>query len=671
MSTGPNPGKPGNSDKSSRAGNAEPSSKPRFLDRQLGGKKIWDWFSLIAVPLAVLAATIWFTAQQSHIADLQHQDDIVETYISDMNGLLHQGLSASTSGDQIRQVAAEETVTTLQRLNAQHNVTVLQFLQNAQLIGPQDAVINLSGADLSHDDLAGADLSGAIMYGTNLTGADLSGATLTGASLSDAILTGADLSGVRLGGAILSSASLSNADLSGGDLSGADLTGADITQTQLDEVRSCTYMILSTGLTCQQSPPIQLTYWYTESGAEKNAILEQIKKFEQQNPGIHINAVQKSFFQARAAFTAAAQDGDAPDVFRSDIGWTTLFASKGYLLNIDPYVSQSDLSDYLNAPLSTASGLGRGLSAPLTYDMYNGHLYGLPQVTDFLALLYNKKELAEAGITGPPSTMADFEADAAEIVQKKVAEYGFETGGTFYYALPFLYACGGGMFDQHNNILVNNAGSVEGLEFLLNLENDHVMRPEGDFGSATGNMKADFMDGTTAMIFDGPYDVKQILTGSSFKDPANLGIAGIPTGAAGQTGSPIGGQSYVISAGTSYPAQAYQFIQFMSSASVQVAIANVNHTLPTRLSGYQDGASSDPYISAFLSIKDTVVARPAIPQDAYLFDVADPSIWAVLAGKQSVNGALNAVADSWDRLGAGHLVPQSTFTPGALPTACG
>src|ERR1017187_10115822 len=193
MSTGPNPGKPGNSDKSSRAGNAEPSSKPRFLDRQLGGKKIWDWFSLIAVPLAVLAATIWFTAQQSHIADLQHQDDIVETYISDMNGLLHQGLSASTSGDQIRQVAAEETVTTLQRLNAQHNVTVLQFLQNAQLIGPQDAVINLSGADLS----------GAIMYGTNLTGADLSGATLTGASLSDAILTGADLSGVRLGGAIL------------------------------------------------------------------------------------------------------------------------------------------------------------------------------------------------------------------------------------------------------------------------------------------------------------------------------------------------------------------------------------------------------------------------------------------------------------------------------------
>jgi uncharacterized protein YjbI with pentapeptide repeats len=285
-----------------------------FLDRQLSGKKVWDWFSLIAVPLAVLGATIWFTTwftgRQSNLADMQHQDDIVETYISDMSNLLHQGLSASTSGAQIRQVEAEETVTTLQRLNAQHNVTVLQFLQNAQLTGPQDAV--LRGADLSRDDLAGADLSGAMMDGTNLTGADLSGAILTGTSLSDAILTGADLSGTRLNGAILSSASLSNTNLSGADLSGADLAGANITKPQLDEARSCTYAILSAGLTCQQNPPIQLTYWYTESGAEQKAILEQVKKFQQQNPRIHINAEYKKFFQARAAFTAAAQDGNAP-----------------------------------------------------------------------------------------------------------------------------------------------------------------------------------------------------------------------------------------------------------------------------------------------------------------------------------------------------------------------
>ena len=658
-----------------KSGNVDKSPKRRLLNRRLGGKEIWDWFSLLAVPVAVLAATIWFTGWQSYRADLQNQDGIVETYIGYMNDLINQGLSASKPGAHIRQVATEETVTTLPRLNAQHNKIVMQFLQNAQLIGTQDAVINLDDADLSHADLAGADLSGVTMYGADLAGASLSGATLTGATLSDAILTDADLSGARLGSAILSSTSLSGANLGGANLAAADLTGAGITQPQLDDVGSCTSAILPTGLTCrplicsfriniipcQHRPPIQLTYWYTESDNEKGVIINLINQFNQQNPGIHVTGVQKPFFQARAAFTAAAQDGNAPDVFRSDIGWTTLFASDGYLLNIDSYVSQSDLnlSDYRSAPLS----------APLGYDMYKGHLYGLPQVTDFLALLYNKNELAKAG---PPHTTADFETDAKEVVQKKRAKYGFETGGTLYSALPFLYAYGGGMFDRQDKIIVNSNGSARGLGFLLNLENrtNHAMPSEVD----PSNAVPDFMKGTTAMIFDGSYDVKKILTGSSFKNPSNLGIAAIPTGVAGQTGrSPLGGQSYVISARTAYPAQAYKFIEFMSSTANQMKIAEANHTLPTLRSAYQGKVCKDPFISAFLSIKDTAVARPPITQGAYLFDVADPSIWAALSGSLSgprrANHALNAVADSWNQLGAGTL-PQSTFTPGTSPTAC-
>src|SRR5208283_5429491 len=186
-----------------------------------------------------------------------------------------------------------------------------------------------------------------------------------------------------------------------------------------------------------------------------------------------------------------------------------------------------------------------------------------PQVTDFLALLYNKEELENAGVTSlPPPTMAAFEADAVRVAQNKEkdkAKYGFETGGTFYSASPFLYACGGGMFDEYNNIQVDSAGSVAGLNFLVNLQNADnvpVMPQETSFSKASGTMVSDFMKGTTAIIFDGPYDVKKILTGSAFKDDTgNLGIAPIPMGPAGLTGSPVGGQSYVISAGTAHPAE--------------------------------------------------------------------------------------------------------------------
>src|SRR6266566_95725 len=127
-------------------------------------------------------------------------------------------------------------------------------------------------------------------------------------------------------------------------LTAADLSGADIIQPQLDKFSSCRNTMLSTGLSCLQVPIVKLSYWYTESNQEKGVIGKLINQFERQNPGIKIHAVQEPFSQTRAAFTTAMQDGNAPDVLRSDVGWTTLFASKGYLLNIDSYVSRSDLS---------------------------------------------------------------------------------------------------------------------------------------------------------------------------------------------------------------------------------------------------------------------------------------------------------------------------------------
>jgi arabinogalactan oligomer/maltooligosaccharide transport system substrate-binding protein len=331
-----------------------------------------------------------------------------------------------------------------------------------------------------------------------------------------------------------------------------------------------------------------------------------------------------------------------PDILRADIGWVTQFASQDFLLPIDSKVSQShlDLSDYLPAPLS--------------YDKCNGHLYGLPQVTDFLALLYNKAELTKAGIPSP-TTMADFEADA-KIVHSKAATYGFETTGTSYYVLPFLMAFGGGWIDQHNNILVDNARSVAGLNFLLKLQNsDKVMPPQVDFNNGYNNMVNDFKSGKTAMIFDGPWEVSNILTGPAFfGDTGNLGIARIPTGPTGQTGSPLGGQSYVIYAHTAHPAEAYQFISFMSSTPRQIAIASANYTLPTRNSAYRNPlVSGDMVIEEFRDIQPTAIPRPAIPQSGYLFNAFDQNIRDALDGAKRPLDALHAVAAAWKKLLAG------------------
>ncbi|HET8913192.1 MAG TPA: extracellular solute-binding protein [Ktedonobacteraceae bacterium] len=394
------------------------------------------------------------------------------------------------------------------------------------------------------------------------------------------------------------------------------------------------------GSSSSSNGPVTLNYWYTEGTAEAPAILSQIKQFEAQNPNIKVNAQLVPFADAQAKFATAAQAGKAPDVLRADVGWTTQFASERFLLPIDSMTSQSDLADYLPSALN--------------YDKYNGHLYGLPQVTDFLALMYNKAVLAKAGIQNPPTTMAEFEADASKIVQTKAAKYGFETSGASYFALPFLWSYGGGMIDQDGKtILVNNSGSVAGLTQLLKLQNqDKVMPAKVDFNNGYNNMTTDFKDGSTGMIFQGPWEAANILSGSSFtSDPKNLGIASIPTGPTGATGSPTGGQTYVIYAGTAHSAESYKFISFMSSTASQIAIAKANHTLPTRVSAYKDATvAADQVISGYYAVRDSARNRPIIAQGGQLFTDFDPNIQAALAGAKSPSDALNTVAAKWKAL---------------------
>ena len=201
-------------------------------------KTLWDWLQLLgilAVPVVLALAFVLFNIhedalnqQQLHldlqIANDQQQEATLKTYLNDMSDLLlNHNLRESNSDDEVRKVAREWTLTTLHRLGANRNRIVLQFLQDAHLIGVNYTVIDLSNADLSNVNLSGANLSG-----VHLDNANLSGANLSGANLSSVHLSGVHLSNVHLVGIDLIGADLHGADLSGADLHGANLKGADL-----------------------------------------------------------------------------------------------------------------------------------------------------------------------------------------------------------------------------------------------------------------------------------------------------------------------------------------------------------------------------------------------------------------------------------------------------------
>ncbi|SRR5216683_2269359 len=158
-----------------RKANIARSKWPKWTG--FSGKTGWDWMQVllqllgvVAIPLAIAIGTAYFSFQQNQtsmqLADDQQQEATLKSYLDDISDLLlNHNLRNSKPGDEVRQVARERTLTTIRRLKADRNKIVLQFLQDAHLLGLNDAVIDLSVADLSYDDLGDANLSGVNLNG--------------------------------------------------------------------------------------------------------------------------------------------------------------------------------------------------------------------------------------------------------------------------------------------------------------------------------------------------------------------------------------------------------------------------------------------------------------------------------------------------------------------------
>lgn len=115
-------------------------------------------------------------------------------------------------------------------------------LSRVMMTGSDLSRATLNRANLSHARLVGANLSSTQLVGADLRSAVLENASLTGADLGDAKLNEANLYGARLGrviaiGTQLSSANLTKTDWQASDLSGADFERANLSNANLSATR--------------------------------------------------------------------------------------------------------------------------------------------------------------------------------------------------------------------------------------------------------------------------------------------------------------------------------------------------------------------------------------------------------------------------------------------------
>jgi uncharacterized protein YjbI with pentapeptide repeats len=233
------------------------------------GKTLWDWLSLLGVPITLAILGYWLqqiqqkraeevAKEQRELAADETKEEVLQVYFDRLSALLvdknllaiavkvnskePEKLQATPEEQELLDSAVDviraRTLSILRRFknDKERKNRVIRFLIEADFISKLK--LNLSDAILSDADLSRADLRSARLRGADLSRADLSRAKLRGARLRGADLRYADLRYADLRGA----------DLIGADLIGADLRGADLRDAILVADTLMEYMLSNADL---------------------------------------------------------------------------------------------------------------------------------------------------------------------------------------------------------------------------------------------------------------------------------------------------------------------------------------------------------------------------------------------------------------------------------------
>ena len=143
---------------------------------------------------------------------------------------------------------------------------------------------------------------------------------------------------------------------------------------------------------------VEIDFWhhYSAQSAENETLMNVlIPKFEEENPGIKVNAVSHEWADLHQKILISAQSDTLPDVARLDSAWIPEFQASGMLVALD-----EEMEDFA----TVSEGL---LESAMSTAALEGHAYGLALNTNTKILFYNVEAFEEAGISAP-KTMDEF-----------------------------------------------------------------------------------------------------------------------------------------------------------------------------------------------------------------------------------------------------------------------
>jgi multiple sugar transport system substrate-binding protein len=178
-----------------------------------------------------------------------------------------------------------------------------------------------------------------------------------------------------------------------------------------------------------------------------------VGEFEFKNPDINVDVDVYPSGQIDQKVAALVKEGKAPDI--AQLGAYANYAAKGKLYRADQLLSIPTQASFVSGIAN--AGKMRHVQ------------YGIPFVASTRVFFYNKELFAKAGITKPPATWDELEADAILLKQAGVKwPYGLPLGPEESQAetLNWMLSGGGGYTDAIGNYTFGSKENTRAFEWL-------------------------------------------------------------------------------------------------------------------------------------------------------------------------------------------------------------
>lgn len=392
------------------------------------------------------------------------------------------------------------------------------------------------------------------------------------------------------------------------------------------------------GTTTLVSADVTVEFWHSFGGTSGEALAQIIENFEAENEGITIDAQEiGNYNDIVTKLQAAIPARRAPDAVIMEVTRYGLFADRGVLMDLTPYVEADPLKDEL---FNFAREVG----------VYEGSNYIVPFNSSTPVLYFNKAIFERAGLSEdtPLNTFDDILAAAKQITDTMGDD------GISGIAAPGQFARWGLVMGNDSDLIDSVSGeimldapnTIEAYEFMASLVHEHeVASPDGV--TQENNGRDAFLAGRVGMMINS--------TGNYGRATSALGsdVVVVPMPCNKVCAVPIGGAGIGIlsTADSDVQDAAYQFISFAASAESNALWFSETGYMPINQNTAEqplaiEALAQKPGIDVAINQLDFARGRPRPPVVTWMRS-SEYDLWQAMAlGQRDVSEVLSEFAES-------------------------